>query len=169
MDINDLNKSQLILLALLLSFVTSIATGIVTVTLMDQSIDNSNPAPINRIIRQTVERIVAVENTEPSEIDQKKKSEEERLSENLKLISPLIVTLYTNNEGKDILLSSGILVGEKRAIFPTNFPLEEVKDYKVRGVLGEKNASISSVNKDFVILDLNDKIIEPPKEEPKTE
>jgi len=37
MDIKDLNKSQLILLAVLLSFVTSIATGITTVTLMQQA------------------------------------------------------------------------------------------------------------------------------------
>jgi hypothetical protein len=57
MDVKELNKSQLILLALLLSFVTSIATGIVTVTLMQQAPD-SVTTPINNIIRQTVEKIV---------------------------------------------------------------------------------------------------------------
>ncbi len=59
MDIKDLNKSQLILLAILLSFITSIATGIVTVTLMQQA-PSSVTVPINRIIRQTVEKIVPV-------------------------------------------------------------------------------------------------------------
>lgn len=59
MDVKDLNKPQLILLALLLSFVTSIATGITTVTLMQQA-PSSVTVPINRIVRQTVEKIVPV-------------------------------------------------------------------------------------------------------------
>lgn len=57
MDVKELNKSQLIMLALLLSFVTSIATGITTVTLMQQA-PSSVTVPINRIVRQTVEKIV---------------------------------------------------------------------------------------------------------------
>lgn len=57
MDMKDLNKSQLILLALLISFITSIATGIVTVTLLQQA-PTSVTTPINRIVRQTVEKIV---------------------------------------------------------------------------------------------------------------
>ncbi len=60
MDIKDLNKSQLILLAVLLSFVTSIATGITTVTLMQQAPD-SFTVPVNRVIKQTVEKIQQVE------------------------------------------------------------------------------------------------------------
>src|SRR3989338_8820673 len=60
MDIKDLNKSQLILLAVLLSFVTSIATGIVTVTLMQQA-PASFTVPINRVVQQTVEKIQRVE------------------------------------------------------------------------------------------------------------
>ena len=60
MDIKDLNKSQLILLAVLLSFVTSIATGITTVTLMQQA-PASFTAPVNRIVQQTIEKIQQVE------------------------------------------------------------------------------------------------------------
>lgn len=60
MEIKDLNKVQLILLALLLSFVTSIATGITTVTLMQQA-PTSVTVPINRVVRETVEKIVSVE------------------------------------------------------------------------------------------------------------
>jgi len=60
MDIKDLNKPQLILLAILLSFITSIATGITTVTLMQQA-PSSVTVPINRIIKQTVEKIQQVE------------------------------------------------------------------------------------------------------------
>jgi hypothetical protein len=60
MDVKELNKSQLILLAVLLSFIVSIATGITTVTLMEQA-PSSITTPINRIVQQTVEKIVQVE------------------------------------------------------------------------------------------------------------
>jgi S1-C subfamily serine protease len=60
MDVKELNKTQLILLAVLLSFVVSIATGITTVTLMQQA-PASIITPINRIVQQTVEKIQQVE------------------------------------------------------------------------------------------------------------
>ncbi len=60
MDIKDLNKAQLILLSLLLSFVTSIATSITTVTLLQQA-PTSITVPINRVVQQTVEKIQQVE------------------------------------------------------------------------------------------------------------
>jgi S1-C subfamily serine protease len=60
MDIKDLNKAQLILLAVLLSFVTSIATGITTVTLMQQA-PASFTTPVNRVVQQTIEKIQQVE------------------------------------------------------------------------------------------------------------
>lgn len=60
MDIKELNKSQLIMLAILLSFITSIATGITTVTLMQQA-PPSFTVPINRVVRETVEKIVPQE------------------------------------------------------------------------------------------------------------
>ena len=57
MDVKDLNKPQLILLTLLLSFVASIATSIATVSLMQQA-PPSIIQPINRVVQQTVEKIV---------------------------------------------------------------------------------------------------------------
>ena len=66
MDVKELNKSQLIMLAILLSFITSIATGIVTVSLMQQMPVNVT-APINRIVQQTVEKIVPNEGKNPAQ------------------------------------------------------------------------------------------------------
>ncbi len=60
MDLKDLNKPQLILLAILLAFVTAIATSITTVTLLQQA-PISFTAPVNRVIQQTVEKIQQVE------------------------------------------------------------------------------------------------------------
>ena len=53
MDLEQLNKTQIVLLTLLVSFMTSIATGIVTVTLVEQA-----PTEVTRTIHQVVEKTV---------------------------------------------------------------------------------------------------------------
>lgn len=50
----ELSKSQLVLLVLLVSFVTSIATAVVTVALVDQA-----PKPVTQTIQRVVERVAA--------------------------------------------------------------------------------------------------------------
>ena len=59
MDLEQLTKHQIILLTLLVSFMTSIATGIVTVSLMNQAPPEVTHT-INQIIQQTVEKVVPV-------------------------------------------------------------------------------------------------------------
>ena len=53
MDIEELSKSQLILLTILVNFVTSVATGILTVSLLDHA-----PAYVTQTVDRVIERTI---------------------------------------------------------------------------------------------------------------
>lgn len=60
MNLEELNKSQIVLLTLLTSFVTSIATGIVTVALIEEA-----PSDVTRVVQRVIEH--TTETIKPSE------------------------------------------------------------------------------------------------------
>lgn len=155
MDIKELNKSQLILLAVLLSFVTSIATGITTVTLMQQA-PSSVTVPINRIVRETVEKVVpsTITNTvsTPALSDDQKK-----LLEDLKAIKPLTMTLVLKGAtaDKDKVLGSGLFLGENKVVIASLIAMPaEGEVYVIRSVLGEQKVSKVTQEKDFTIIEM---------------
>ncbi|HEY4513314.1 MAG TPA: hypothetical protein VJH06_02265 [Candidatus Paceibacterota bacterium] len=157
MDIKDLNKAQLILLAVLLSFVTSIATGITTVTLMQQA-PASVTIPVTRIVRETVEKVVpadVVPNT------QALSPEEKKLLADLKAIKPLTVTLYLkglpaqSGETEDKILGTGLFLGDNKVVMGAVIPEpKEGEVYVIKSVLGEQKVSKVTVEKDFTIIEL---------------
>ena len=159
MDLKELNKSQLILLAILLSFVISIATGITTVTLMQQA-PSSVTVPINRIIKQTVEKIVPVETgskTQALSDDQKK------LLEELKAIKPLTVSLFLKGETEDKILGTGLFLGNNKVVIASLIePPKEGEQYVIKSVLGEQKVSKTTQEKDFTIIELVENNVIPP-------
>jgi hypothetical protein len=160
MNIEDLNKSQLILLAILISFVTSIATGITTVTLMDQA-PKSVTLPITRVVQQTVEKIVPAEYTDSN---QSLSSEQQKLLEDLKAIKPLTVNLFlkVGTDGKeDKLLGTGLFLGNDKIVVASLIPKpKEGETYVIKSVLGEQKVAKITQEKDFTIIELVK--IEPP-------
>lgn len=175
MDVKDLNKSQLILLAILLSFITSIATGITTVTLLEKA-PPSVTVPINKIVRQTVDKVAPTANTssnfEALSEDQKK------LLEELKAIKPLTVTLYLKGDKdkglEDKILGTGLFLGNEKIVIAS--VIEAAKEgevYVVKSVLGEQTVSKVTPEKEFTIIELGKIDSEEPikeiTEEPKSE
>ena len=153
MDIKDLNKSQLILLAVLLSFVTSIATGITTVTLMQQA-PESAIVPVTRIIRETVEKIVPAPSAPKTPA---LSAEEKKILEDLKAIKPLTVTLFLKGaiEAEDKVLGTGLFLGDNKVVIASIIPEpKEEEVYVVKSVLGEQKVSKITVEKDFTIVEL---------------
>lgn len=111
----ELNKNQIILLVLLVSFVTSIATGIVTVTLMDQA-----PQEVTRTINRVVERVVPGETKISTVVKEVPVivTEEALIVEAINNGSPAVFRIFLNQGSDKKQIGSAIYV-DKRGYFAT--------------------------------------------------
>ncbi|OGG60808.1 hypothetical protein A2765_01710 [Candidatus Kaiserbacteria bacterium RIFCSPHIGHO2_01_FULL_56_24] len=114
MDLEKLNKSQVVLLTLLISFVTSLATGIVAVALMEQA-PPAITQTVNRIVERTVERVASqaaavASATTPAPTVVR---EGDLMAKAIEKVSPSVVRLFTpgkDESGKDIQLFIGLAI-----------------------------------------------------------
>ena len=103
----SLTKHQIVLLTLLVSFITSIATGIVTVALMNQAPIGVSQT-INRIVQRTIEQVVAT--STPSNSTQTTVKETVIVSEDDQVVSAInkntgsVVRIY----GKGVDQNTGL-------------------------------------------------------------
>lgn len=96
-----MNKQQIILLALLVSFVSSIATGISVVSLMQQ--DQSIPVTqtINNVIERTIEKVSTDSGAKPSVVTKETivVKEDEAVADAIELASKGIVKIFSIDYG----------------------------------------------------------------------
>lgn len=114
----DLTKHQLILLTLLVSFVTSIATGIITYTLLQEAPVEVTQT-INRVVEKTIERVVPEEGSKGETIKEVTTvvSEEDLVLDSIDKNSKSIVRLKTFGfDGSEIFSGIGIVVSETGVI-----------------------------------------------------
>jgi len=123
-DIKELNKHQLILVTLLITFVVSIATGIVTVSLMNQA-PKSVPYTVNNVIQRTIEKVTTV-SEDAKVIDS---VIENNGKDTVSLIEgDILVKVYSGSSSEEKLLGDGILVSEVGLVLADNSIIENGED-----------------------------------------
>jgi hypothetical protein len=112
----ELSKQQLILLALLVSFVTSLATGIVTVSLMDQA-----PQGITRTVSQVIEKTIQQIAPQNASVAAAPATLADQTAEAVQKVSESVVRLE-NKDGSNvgglglIVSKEGVIISDKAAI-----------------------------------------------------
>src|SRR5882672_5247230 len=111
MDIEQLSKSQIILLTLLTSFVTSIATGIVAVSLMDQA-PPVVAQTVNRVVEHTVEKVIPSGQTAASTVTTEKTvivNQADLIAQATQKVTPSLVRLFSVSEPSQFV-SMGVVL-----------------------------------------------------------
>lgn len=153
MEINELNKKQLVLLTLLITFVVSIGTGIVTVSLMKQ-MPQTVPQTINNVIQRTIEKVTTVEQAK----DQDNKSQNIFKNDDSQLVS-LFKKLEPIATAEDEIIDSrnevgqGVIVSDEGLILTDTNIIENGKGYEV--MLGKEMYDVYVLKKfdnGFIIL-----------------
>jgi S1-C subfamily serine protease len=136
MDMEHLTKTQIVLLTLLVSFFTSIATGIVTVSLMDQA-PPVVAQTVNRVIERTVETVSAApqtaSKTQPAAatvITQEKTvvvNESDQIAKAVDRVSASLVRVYTTGP-ESAFLGMGFVLDGSGTIVTDSAALDERAD-----------------------------------------
>lgn len=124
----SLSKQQIILLALLVSFVTSIATGILTASLLE----NASPVitqTVNRVVERTVERVVpqTVVETVPGKTIVERETvvvkEDELVPASVEKNGPAVVRIFkkgTAAGSQESFVSLGVIISKEGVVIAPN-------------------------------------------------
>lgn len=114
MNIEELSKSQLILLTILVNFVTSVATGILTVSLLDKAPPFVTQT-VNRVVERTIEKVAQA--APAAVIQAPAPSNQELVTAALALGSSRTVFIYSAEAGTSTpALSVGTYLSKAHAV-----------------------------------------------------
>lgn len=142
----DLNRTQLIMLVLLVSFVTSLVTGIVTVSLVEQT-----PSPITQTINKVIEKMAPYENKQqaasPAPAVIPYQSKEDATIKAVKNVSPSVVSVVAT---KDIPVIEEYYINP----FPGLMPDLQIPQYRQKGTEKKQVSSGTGffISKDGLLL-----------------
>ena len=150
----DLDKNQVILLAIFVAFVSSVATGVVVVTLMDQS-STGVTQTINRVVERTIERVTAPGKTETVKLIVK---EDETVVNSIKEVRKAIVRVvrYTGDSALLALQKSeeaDVLNLTQEALLPV--AIEGIALVDESKIVGEKAIGIFLTSDGWVVSNSN--------------
>lgn len=148
MDIKDLNRSQFVLLLFLLMFVTSISTAIVTVTLMDQSPQETVTGTLNRVVERVVPGATTTIVQIVKEVEKTGPREGELVAKASEMIEPALVRIETVTEKGRVRLGTGFLVAEGLVATALNNLPEDTSSLQIVRGSGAWPAKIALVDKD---------------------
>lgn len=161
---NDLNAQQIVLLTLLVSFVTSIATGITTVSLLEQA-----PAPvtqtINRVIEKTIETITpadsggsTVTKTPTKEVTTVVVNNEELTIGAVSKNSQSLVRIYQKISGVDTFVGLGIIFDKSGRIVTDASVIQKSGKYTAVYSTGKYVMTVGyrELNDPYAILKISD-------------
>ncbi|TSC70013.1 MAG: hypothetical protein CEO12_603 [Parcubacteria group bacterium Gr01-1014_46] len=166
----DLNKNQIVLLTVLISFVTSIATGIMTVSLLQEA-PVEITRNINRIVEKTIETVTPATILAPSQkevttvIVKEEDLVVDSINKNIKSIVRIEETDAVSGEsslyGMGLVVSKeGLIVADRKTIIANNFYKAVMSDET------KLNLSPLGVDKqtNFILFKANGTIGEKPNE-----
>lgn len=167
MDIERLTKTQIVLLTLLISFITSIATGIVTVTLLEQA-PPAVTRTISRVVERTIERVVPDKNQNASVITKEvivvvkendliTESIEKNTDSVVRITAQTMIEEPENYEGTETFVGLGIIVSSDGIIATDNSLIVPELQYKITLSSGEVfNAIVLQQNEesDIALLEI---------------
>lgn len=143
----NLSKQQIILLSLLVSFVTSIATGILTVSLLEKAPPVITQT-VNRVVERTVERVIpetVVETTPGKTIVERETvvvKEDELIPASVEKNGPAVVRIFkkgTNAGAQEEFTSLGVIVSKEGTVIAPYSEADGMSVFRVELIDGSSH------------------------------